>query len=42
MESLGQNSEFLELLRAGDLQTLHTQEATLEEVFIQLTGTSLS
>jgi ABC-2 type transport system ATP-binding protein len=30
-----------ELLLAGDIQTLHTNEATLEEVFIKLTGRSL-
>jgi ABC-2 type transport system ATP-binding protein len=30
-----------ELLAAGKVQTLHSNEATLEEVFIQLTGRSL-
>jgi hypothetical protein len=29
------------LLREGNVRTLHTQEATLENIFIQMTGRSL-
>jgi hypothetical protein len=28
-------------LREGNVRTLHTQEATLENIFIQMTGRSL-
>jgi fluoroquinolone transport system ATP-binding protein len=31
-----------ELLRGGTVETLHSQEATLEQIFIQLTGRGLS
>ena len=41
LESLAADSEFLRLLRSGTVQTIHTQEATLEEVFIQVTGRRL-
>lgn len=41
MHGLGENTVFLELLRTADLETIHTQEATLEDVFIALTGRSL-
>ena len=42
LEGLGENKDFLNLLRNRDVQTLHTQEATLEDVFIHMTGRSLS
>ena len=41
MEDLGRNEEFLRLLRADSVQTIHTEEATLEKVFIEVTGRSL-
>ena len=41
IEGLGENAAFLALLRGGSIQTLHTQEATLEDVFIKVTGCSL-
>ena len=41
LENLGDNQAFLDLLRTGSVQTLHSQEATLEDVFVQLTGRSL-
>ncbi|MHC4695464.1 MAG: ABC transporter ATP-binding protein [Planctomycetota bacterium] len=41
LEGLGDSAEFLSLLRQGDVQTLHTQEATMEDVFIEVTGRSL-
>jgi fluoroquinolone transport system ATP-binding protein len=40
LEGLGDNAEFLGLLRGG-VETIHTQEATLEEIFLQVTGRSL-
>lgn len=41
LEDLGSDAEFLVLLNDAMIQTLHTQEATLEDVFIRLTGQSL-
>ena len=41
LEDLGSNAEFLALLNDATIRTLHTQEATLEDVFIRLTGQSL-
>jgi fluoroquinolone transport system ATP-binding protein len=41
LSGLGENAEFLALLRENHVQTIHTLEATLEEIFIQVTGRSL-
>lgn len=41
LAGLGDNAEFLELLRHYPVQTLHTLEASLEEVFIRVTGREL-
>lgn len=41
LAGLADNAEFLQLLREGSVRTLHTQEATLENIFIQMTGRSL-
>lgn len=38
---LAENNEFLDLLRQNCIQTMHTQEATLESIFIDVTGRSL-
>lgn len=38
---LGQNKEFQHLLN-HPVQTIHSREATLEEIFIQVTGTSVT
>ncbi len=42
LDGLGTNQEFLQLIRDFRLESIHSQEATLESVFIQVTGTSLS
>ena len=42
LTGLGDDPEFLSILRDHQVQTLHTQEATLEEIFIQVTGQNLS
>ncbi|RJP55451.1 MAG: ABC transporter ATP-binding protein [Anaerolineaceae bacterium] len=42
LAGLADNAEFLKLLREGSVRTLHTQEATLENIFIQMTGRSLA
>ena len=41
LAGLADNDEFLKLLRGGRVRTLHTQEATLENIFIQITGRRL-
>lgn len=42
LAGLGHNAEFLALLQAGQVQTLHTQEASLADIFIQVTGHGLT
>jgi len=41
LDGLADNSEFLDLIRRDDLQTIHSQETTLEKIFIDVTGTAL-
>ena len=41
LAGLGNNTDFLRLLRSQLVQTIHSQEATLEDVFIRATGRSL-
>jgi fluoroquinolone transport system ATP-binding protein len=41
LAGLGENQAFLELLRKHEVQTIHTQEASLEDIFIRVTGRSL-
>ena len=42
LDGLADNTDFLATLRQETVQTIHTQETTLEEIFIQVTGTALS
>lgn len=42
LEGLGNNRAFLEVLRCQRVQTLHTQETTLENIFIGVTGRTLT
>jgi len=39
---LGEREDFLTLLRESEVQTIHTLEATLEDVFIEITGRELT
>jgi fluoroquinolone transport system ATP-binding protein len=41
LDGLGENAAFLQLLRTEQIQTLHTRETTLENIFIEVTGRSL-
>ena len=41
LEGLADDAEFLATLREQSVQTIHTQETTLEEIFIQVTGAAL-
>ncbi|MCY4025630.1 MAG: ABC transporter ATP-binding protein [Acidobacteria bacterium] len=38
LDGLGDDAGFLTLLRSATIRTLHTQEATLEDVFLRVTG----
>jgi fluoroquinolone transport system ATP-binding protein len=42
LDNLGANEEFLALIRDHEIETLHSQEATLEDVFIETTGRRLA
>ena len=42
LDTLGSDADFAELLRSHTLETMHTQEATLEDIFIKVTGRSLT
>jgi len=41
LKGLGNNAEFLQLLREKEVETIHTEEATLEDIFIKVTGRKL-
>ena len=41
LATLGSNTTFINLLKSGRVQTIHTQEATLDDVFIKVTGRQL-
>ena len=42
LEGLAENREFLTALREPSLQTVHTQETSLENIFIRVTGRELA
>jgi fluoroquinolone transport system ATP-binding protein len=42
LDGLGTNREFLTVIRDHPIESIHSQETTLESVFIQVTGRSLS
>ena len=41
LNSIHESHEFMSLIQSGKVQTIHSKEATLEEVFIRLTGKEL-
>ena len=41
LTDLGWDETFAELLRAGSVETIHTREASLDEVFAAVTGARL-
>jgi fluoroquinolone transport system ATP-binding protein len=41
LDGLGDNPDFLKLLRGEEIETIHTQETTLENIFIEVTGREL-
>jgi fluoroquinolone transport system ATP-binding protein len=42
LSGLGRNHRFVDLLCSEAVQTIHSQEATLEDIFIRVTGRSLA
>jgi len=42
MQEIGKNSDFLEILTTKDIETIHSGETTLEDIFIKVTGVKLS
>jgi len=42
LKDIGYNDKFIELLRNKHIKTIHTGEASLEDIFIQTTGRNLS
>lgn len=42
LKTLADDAQFMKLLKAGKLETLHTQEPSLEALFIETTGRSLT
>jgi fluoroquinolone transport system ATP-binding protein len=42
LNGLADNARFIAMLRLGRIETIHTLETTLEDVFIQLTGQALA
>ena len=41
MDNLGQNMEFLQLINNYPLESIHSEEASLEDIFIEITGRRL-
>lgn len=42
LDGIGSDGGFLDLLRSHAIQTIHTQEATLDDIFVRVTGRSLT
>jgi len=42
MDGIGKNEEFLTLLQTKEIETLHSGETTLEDIFIKVTGVRLA
>jgi len=41
MDGIGDNKAFTDLLKTAEIKTIHSMEATLEDIFIKLTGRKL-
>ncbi len=41
LDGLAEQESFIELLRTGTVETIHTEEASLRDIFIEVTGKSL-
>jgi fluoroquinolone transport system ATP-binding protein len=41
LDNLGQNQEFFKLIQTNKIETIHSNEASLEDIFIKITGARL-
>lgn len=41
LQNLGHNQDFIDLIKQNQIESIHSMEAGLDEIFIELTGTSL-
>ncbi len=41
LAGLGQNQKFLDIISCSEIETIHTKESTLEDIFIRVTGRNL-
>ncbi|MCF7924329.1 MAG: ABC transporter ATP-binding protein [Candidatus Izimaplasma sp.] len=41
LENLGENKEFINLIKTKNIETIHSGETTLEDIFIKVTGVKL-
>ena len=41
LDGIGKNTEFIDLLQTKEIETLHSGETTLEDIFIKVTGVQL-
>ncbi|MDD2436515.1 MAG: ABC transporter ATP-binding protein [Massilibacteroides sp.] len=41
LKNIGINETFLSLIKSDEIETIHSKEATLDEIFIKITGKSL-
>jgi fluoroquinolone transport system ATP-binding protein len=41
LDGLGQNKTFLDKLQSNEIETIHSKEASLDDIFIQVTGKTL-
>jgi fluoroquinolone transport system ATP-binding protein len=42
LQEIGKNSDFIKLLASKDIETIHSGETTLEDIFIKVTGVKLT
>ncbi len=42
LEGLGNNNEFLQTLKNKKIESIHTREATLSQIFLEVTGADLA
>lgn len=42
LDSIGENQDFIQLLKEKDIATLHSGESSLEDIFIKVTGVELA
>ena len=41
LEGIGNNNEFIKVLQSGKVESIHTREATLSQIFLEVTGADI-